>query len=74
VPNGGVVASVGPLNIAVDATSNGALDITPGGTAYAVLGGGVSNLYTVNLTTGAATLIGPIGTGGILIVDLAVAQ
>lgn len=62
-PNGGTVTMVGPLG--VDPTDVTGFDFTSGtGTAYAALStGGVSQLYTVNLTTGAATLVGIIGSG-----------
>jgi hypothetical protein len=41
------------------------LTITPGGTAYAAINVPfVTSLYTLDLTTGAATIIGPLGPGG----------
>ncbi len=59
-PNGGVVTAIGDLGIDVVATGNG-FDIDGGsGQAFAVqseIGKG-SQLYTINLTTGAATLVG----------------
>lgn len=63
-PNAGTVQVVGPLG--VDPTNFGGFDIQQGtGLAYAVLFvGGVSNLYTINLATGAATLVGAIGDVG----------
>ena len=57
-PNGGVLTQVGPLG--VDFGQNGGFDIAPNGIAYAALGTGAPNssLYTLNLATGAATLVG----------------
>lgn len=64
-PNTGQLVSVGPLG--VNTTNNVGWDISDfTGTAYAALnpvGTASSNLYTVNLNTGAASLIGPIGSG-----------
>jgi uncharacterized protein DUF4394 len=61
--NGGVLTNIGPLG--VDASNNAGLDIDGAiGKAYAILEvGGNSGFYQVNLTTGAATLVGTIGTG-----------
>ena len=58
--NGGTITSVGLLGVTVANGSDAGLDIAPNGTAYASLkdAGGASALYTVNLTTGAATAIG----------------
>ncbi|HJV08677.1 MAG TPA: DUF4394 domain-containing protein [Acidimicrobiales bacterium] len=74
-PNNGTLIPVGPLG--VDTTTNIGFDIvTVGGvdSAYAALhlGSPTSNLYTVNLSTGAATLVGTIG-GGEIITGLAIA-
>jgi hypothetical protein len=64
-PNGGTLTAVGGLG--VDASAVNGFDIGTNGIAYAALTvGGVSNLYTINLQTGAATLIGAIGNGTIL--------
>jgi uncharacterized protein DUF4394 len=59
-PNGGQVTSVGPLGVTLDAGSDAGFDISGAtGTAYATLkSGGVARLYTVNLSTGAATAVG----------------
>ncbi|HKQ72518.1 MAG TPA: DUF4394 domain-containing protein [Blastocatellia bacterium] len=63
-PNTGTLFTVGPLG--VNTTPDVGFDIVNRtGVALASLtpmGGTTSNLYTINLTTGAATLIGPIGT------------
>jgi hypothetical protein len=60
-PNGGQIKSIGPLTVTVPNSSAG-FDIAPDGTAYAVLLTGLApSLYTVNLSTGTATLIGQLG-------------
>src|SRR5262245_34281956 len=63
-PNGGQLFTVGALG--VNTTPVVGFDIVSRtGLALASLtpmGGTTSNLYSINLTTGAATLIGPIGT------------
>lgn len=63
-PNGGVLSPVGSLGITGGTLAG--FDIAfPGNIGYAALApvGGLSSLYTINLTTGAATLVGSIGTG-----------
>jgi hypothetical protein len=69
-PNGGVITNVGPLG--VNASSVLGVDFTSANnTAYAALSvGGVSGLYTINLTTGAATSVGAFG--GLSLTSLAV--
>jgi hypothetical protein len=60
-PDTGVITPVG--NLGVDVSSIAGLDIDSG-TAWAALQvGGVSRLYTIDLTTGAASPRGTIGTG-----------
>lgn len=63
-PNDGTVVPVGPLGVTLDADGNHGFDVrTAAGidTAYAVFRvGGSTGLYTVNLTTGAATLVGAV--------------
>ena len=61
-PNGGVVTTIGPLGVAIG--DLGGFDIHyAANVAYAALQvGGASQLYTINLATGAATLVGQIGT------------
>ncbi|MEO7917642.1 MAG: DUF4394 domain-containing protein [Dokdonella sp.] len=79
-PNDGTTVLVGSLGVVLDAGAAVAIDIRTVGavnTAYAALRvGGVTSLYTVSLTTGAATLIGPIGGNpmlrGITVVGAAV--
>lgn len=60
-PNGGVMATVGPLG--VNTTLNAGFDIV-GNEAYAAFTmNNQADLYTVNLTTGAATRVARIGIG-----------
>ncbi|MGB7924323.1 MAG: DUF4394 domain-containing protein [Pyrinomonadaceae bacterium] len=70
-PNGGQLTTIGPLG--VNASQLLGFDIAPGtGTAFAVFRGtgGVSRLYTINLNTGHATLVGP--TTGVSLRGLAI--
>jgi hypothetical protein len=61
-PNNGTLNTVGPLG--VDTTAVVGFDVTGTGAALAVLTvGGASQLYTINLTTGAATLVGAVAGG-----------
>ena len=64
-PNLGAVTSIGALGVNTTGTSS--FDISGTGVAFASLstiGGGIpSSLYTINLSTGAATLIGQFGNG-----------
>src|SRR5262249_46734491 len=73
-PNTGQLFTVGGLG--VDTNDMVGFDISPvTNAAFASLtppGSRVSNLYTINLTTGAATLVGPIGGRG-LVRDIAYA-
>ncbi len=71
-PNSGELITVGPLGLH-PSTLLGGFDIEAGtGTAYAslssvfVLSTSLSSLYTINLTTGSATLVGLIGTGALI--------
>ena len=69
-PNGGVTSAVGPLGVNADASIG--FDIAPQGDALATLSvGGVYGLYTLNLATGAATLVGAVGTGTVELRDIA---
>ncbi|MDQ4119962.1 MAG: DUF4394 domain-containing protein [Acidobacteriota bacterium] len=71
-PNNGTLVSVGGLGVAT--TSNNGFDIAADGTAYAAIAvSGTTRLYTVNLTTGAATLVGVIGDGTMTLRAFAVA-
>jgi hypothetical protein len=64
-PNNGTLATVGSLGLGTNLNENIGLDIAGvDGVAYATITtGGTSKLYTVNLATGASTLVGTIGTG-----------
>jgi hypothetical protein len=71
--NGGAITTVGSLGVILDSNSDAGFDIDAGGTAYAALTvTGLARLYTVNLATGAATLVGTIGTGTTAVTGLAV--
>jgi uncharacterized protein with beta-barrel porin domain len=66
-PNAGVLTPVGALGVA--APGNAGFDIQTTGTTNDALAtltsaGGTTSLYRVNLTTGAATLLGTFGAGG----------
>jgi hypothetical protein len=69
-PNGGVATSVGALG--VDATGDAGFDIDPAtDTLFVALTvGGQNGLYTIDPTTGAATLVGLIGGGTLAITDV----
>jgi Domain of unknown function (DUF4394) len=71
-PNGGVITNVGALGVNAVSAS---FDIENGtGLGFAVLQvGSATGLYTINLTTGAATSVGDVGTGTSTIVGMAVA-
>ncbi len=73
VPNDGALVAVGPLGVGLPATGVGAaeqsLDIAGASDqfAYAALraaGSSLSTFYRIDLGTGAATAVGPIGNGG----------
>ncbi len=72
-PNNGTLVSVGALG--VDTSNVNGFDIsTIGGVAFASLTvGGTSRLYTINLTTGAATQVAAIG-GSFMLRGLSVAN
>ena len=85
-PNGGVLGAAIPLKVGgvtIDFTAasidikqsvtTGAANTAPAaGTAYAALTiGGATNIYRVDLTTGAATLSGALGAGTLTVVGLA---
>jgi hypothetical protein len=72
-PNGGVVTEIGPLGVTFGASPS-AFDIATNNLAFAALrpsGGGLS-LYTINLSSGAATLVGTIGDGTLILDDVAI--
>jgi hypothetical protein len=65
----GTLDTVGPLGAAIDPGAAGAFDVSGSGVAYAALlpqGGSASSFYTINLATGAATLVGLVD-GGVVI-------
>lgn len=69
-PSNGQLTTVGPLG--VDADNLAGFDITASGRAFASMNvGGVAKLYSVNLNTGGATLVGNIGNGVTPIRDVA---
>ncbi len=70
--NGGAIVTVGALGVTLDPGADGGLDISPTtGIAYATLRtAGVSRLYTISLTTGAATVV--VGAFLVEVVDLAI--
>jgi|GEM_PF-2210347 len=72
-PNGGATTTIGSLGVNTS-SQNGGFDIEPvSNAAYAVLRvGGVSGLYSVNLATGASTLIGSIGSNSPIINGLTI--
>jgi len=64
-PNGGLVTAVGSLMVPIGHEAGFDID-GPTNTAWAVMTeffGGVVGLYTIDLSTGAATLVGPVGDG-----------
>lgn len=66
LPNGGQLTTVGPLGVTPVPFSDVGFDISPSGTAYAAITDNADNLtklYTIDLNTGAATLVGILGTG-----------
>jgi hypothetical protein len=73
-PNGGVIRTVGPLG--VNAAGDVGFDISIGaeGTAYASLTvNGKAGFYTIDLKSGAATMVGSIGNGGVAIKNITIA-
>lgn len=75
--NAGTLATVGPLGVNTDLFTGFDIFTSTGGvnTAYAILApvNGAPSFYTVNLTTGAATLVGALGSAaGTQVYSLAV--
>ncbi len=65
-PNAGTLINVGALG--VNSSAGVGFDISQCGTAYAsLLVGGTNGLYTIDVTTGAATAVGAIGSGAALL-------
>ena len=73
-PNTGVVTEIGPLGVALAPARDGGFDVSRSNVAYAALtaADNITRLYTINLTTGAATQVGTIGAGADEIVGLTV--
>lgn len=65
--NAGTMLTVGPLGVNTDIYTGFDVYTTPGGVdiAYAILAGpgGAPSFYTIDLTSGAATLVGSLGFG-----------
>ena len=73
-PNTGQLSSVGTAGLGVDVASAG-FDIANGGVALALINavaGTGTQLYSVNTTTGVATLIGTVGDGTQTFADVAI--
>lgn len=66
-PNLGTLNTVGSLGVTVHLSHDAGFDISPSGLAYAAFvqddADDVAKLFSINLATGAATLIGTLGTG-----------
>ena len=62
-PNGGGVIDVGALGIVATGAFNFDIEAVTGIARASAIVGGTTQLYTINLTTGAATAAGNIGTG-----------
>jgi hypothetical protein len=71
-PNNGTLVEIGALG--TDISGDGGFDISPDGmTALAVLKVGAnSNLFTINITTGAATRLGQLANNSTTITDIAI--
>src|SRR5262249_44912312 len=74
--NGGMISPIGSPGVTLNATADAGFDITTGpglGRAFAALTVGSSTgLYTINLSTGQATLVGAIGNGATQLTDMSV--
>ena len=69
-PNGGVNEIVGALG--VDFGKDSTFDIAPDGTAFATnVSGGATQVYTINLLTGSATMAGTVG-GGLKLIGMSI--
>lgn len=73
-PNTGQLFTVGSLGVAIGDQNNSGFDIAPGNnTAFASFSGAGTRLYTIDLGTGRATLVGDVGmTGTQVLVGLAI--
>ncbi|HVG24161.1 MAG TPA: DUF4394 domain-containing protein [Thermoanaerobaculia bacterium] len=70
-PNTGLMFTVGSTGITNANSQSVGLDISAGGIAYALINS-PAQLYTVNLTNGQVTLVGPFPTTSALLRDLSV--
>ena len=62
--NAGPVFTIGSLGLGTNLNEAIGLDIATNGVAYATITtSGVSRLYTINVATGVATLVSPVGNG-----------
>ena len=74
-PNDGVVTEIGSLGITLESESTG-FDIGQDGVPYAILTDadtGLTGLYTIDLTTGAATLLDTVNNGAEIVRGFAIA-
>ncbi|MDY3559462.1 DUF4394 domain-containing protein [Gemmata sp. JC673] len=85
-PNGGAFTQIGGLGLTLNTTLEGGFDIAEAvgaasaannnglGVGYAALSSadGLVRFYSINLTTGAATLVGLVGNGALEVYDIAV--
>jgi hypothetical protein len=75
-PNGGAITGIGPLGFTLNGSNDGGFDIASDtGVAFAALtnnADSLTRLYTIDLTTGAATAVGLISNGATPIRSLAV--
>jgi Domain of unknown function (DUF4394) len=70
-PNTGMLTTVGPLGVTPDGPGIG-FDISGQGSVYASIRvGSIDGLYTVDLVSGAVTLVGTIGDGTLGVLDIA---
>ena len=74
-PNNGTLTAIGAGLGVGDIQLAAPFDVTVAGVGYAALTTtGTSSLYSIDLTTGVATLVGAIGNGSVLVTGLALAQ
>lgn len=73
-PNNGTLTAVGALGIDVNTFSGFDISGAANAAFLAAQVGGATSFYSVNLTTGAATLVGSIGNGSIPMRGIAVAS
>ena len=72
-PNGGVVTTIGPLGVDAGGYSGMDIDASSGVCYAAMTVVATCGFYTINLTTGAATLVGNIGSGTLFVHSVSVA-